>query len=763
VSTRLQSQIKPAPTPGVAPAVRRVETVGAPPASQEVLRSYGKPLDAATRALVEPRLGHDFSRVRVHDDAAADRSARALGARAYAAGSHLVFASGQYAPATSEGRRLLAHELAHTAQQRDDSAVVQSMRSVSRPGDAAEREADVASESVLAGRYVALRERPPAGQVLRDTKEYETAGILLDTAKMTDWAGRSFWEEKVGAVLKITLIVPADKRLAKPEERDAVLSVLFDTHQAVKPVKSKTVRAVTIPARGSAPALSYSFTFLPPASKGKKERVEVRFEAEGAGASPVAAPAAAAGAARPSSFTVRNFPTAAKKANNFAAWSKRFPAEDAQLFSFIAGATLPAGGQIVTTSSTVGKKLHESTFSITPGSGGPNIEFVAESTPTTASPPAGFAAHDFGDLALEDPGKDKARLGKITLPAGMPADETIPVKYTVWQYFQSGTRNAEVDAIIPIPGSTPKRVFYTIKFHRKTNDVDVIRVGEEGKAGTVALSKIAFDLARIPDYVAHAKDVKTLTAWLKTRYPTIAPTGKDVPTLKAAAEAEIAAAAVKKDWFKANYGMEELDAASAKTRLQTVQLFDPPQVAHMKDFIPDERKLMERAFETLSDPLLALLKGVPLARQRVYIKKSGTKKKPKYTPEPKTAGNTASTTAGDRTVVLYDSWFMNEERLFMGGTGNVAPESIETPLHEFGHVVGAQAGIKDAFEKKFTASKAKFKTAPITWYAKSDPGKEFFAEAFALYHADPGWMKANLPDMYDWFEKLSTTGSPPAP
>ena len=56
----------------------------------------------------------------------------------------------------------------------------------------------------------------------------------------------------------------------------------------------------------------------------------------------------------------------------------------------------------------------------------------------------------------------------------------------------------------------------------------------------------------------------------------------------------------------------------------------------------------------------------------------------------------------DRTIVFYDSWFMSDQSLFTGGTGTIAPASLETPLHEFGHVVGAQAGIKDAFEKTFT-------------------------------------------------------------
>src|SRR6266481_6002155 len=54
-----------------------------PPIVHEVLRSPGQPLDAATRAFMEPRFGHDFSRVRVHTDAKAAASARAVNALAY--------------------------------------------------------------------------------------------------------------------------------------------------------------------------------------------------------------------------------------------------------------------------------------------------------------------------------------------------------------------------------------------------------------------------------------------------------------------------------------------------------------------------------------------------------------------------------------------------------------------------------------------------------------------------------------------------------
>jgi Domain of unknown function (DUF4157) len=89
----------------------------APPIVHEVLRSPGQPLDAATRAFMESRFGHDFSRVRVHTDAAAEQSARDIKAHAYTTGQNIVFNFGQYAPGTGEGNRLLAHELTHVVQQ----------------------------------------------------------------------------------------------------------------------------------------------------------------------------------------------------------------------------------------------------------------------------------------------------------------------------------------------------------------------------------------------------------------------------------------------------------------------------------------------------------------------------------------------------------------------------------------------------------------------------------------------------------------------
>jgi len=87
----------------------------------KVLRSAGRPLDAATQTGMGARFNFDFSGVRVHDDARAAESASAVSASAYTVGNHVVFGHGQYSPSTAVGQRLLAHELTHVVQQSDAS------------------------------------------------------------------------------------------------------------------------------------------------------------------------------------------------------------------------------------------------------------------------------------------------------------------------------------------------------------------------------------------------------------------------------------------------------------------------------------------------------------------------------------------------------------------------------------------------------------------------------------------------------------------
>src|SRR5262245_6168363 len=87
------------------------------PSMREGLSSTGHPLDADTRSLMDERFGHDFSRVRVHTDAKAAKSASEVDAVAYTSGNDIVFGHDQYQPRTGPGKMLIAHELAHVIQQ----------------------------------------------------------------------------------------------------------------------------------------------------------------------------------------------------------------------------------------------------------------------------------------------------------------------------------------------------------------------------------------------------------------------------------------------------------------------------------------------------------------------------------------------------------------------------------------------------------------------------------------------------------------------
>lgn len=127
-------------------------SAGVPPIVGQVLADPGQPLEAGTRAFMEPRFGHDFRHVRVHTDGQAGESARAVGALAYTVGEHVVFGTGHYAPGTYTGRHLLAHELAHTIQQVGTTPPgAQADLHLGAASTPAEAEADAAAEAVVGG------------------------------------------------------------------------------------------------------------------------------------------------------------------------------------------------------------------------------------------------------------------------------------------------------------------------------------------------------------------------------------------------------------------------------------------------------------------------------------------------------------------------------------------------------------------------------------------------------------------------------------
>ncbi|HEX8693836.1 MAG TPA: DUF4157 domain-containing protein [Longimicrobium sp.] len=99
----------------------------------EVVRSPGEALEPASRNFMESYFGHDFSAVRVHTGSEAAEAARVVQAKAFTVNPNIVFGHSEFAPGTTEGRRLMAHELAHVIQQRSNpmlaGRVVQRQRS----------------------------------------------------------------------------------------------------------------------------------------------------------------------------------------------------------------------------------------------------------------------------------------------------------------------------------------------------------------------------------------------------------------------------------------------------------------------------------------------------------------------------------------------------------------------------------------------------------------------------------------------------------
>ncbi|QQP98135.1 DUF4157 domain-containing protein [Lysobacter enzymogenes] len=92
------------------------ERIDTPAAVRRTLASPGLPLEPQLREEFEAQYATSLAHVRVHRDDAADAASRELGALAWSHGDHVAFAAGRYAPASADGRQLLAHELAHAAQ-----------------------------------------------------------------------------------------------------------------------------------------------------------------------------------------------------------------------------------------------------------------------------------------------------------------------------------------------------------------------------------------------------------------------------------------------------------------------------------------------------------------------------------------------------------------------------------------------------------------------------------------------------------------------
>lgn len=207
-------------------------TVSAPPIVHDVLRGNGLPLAPAARQFMEPRFGHDFSRVRIYNDASAAESARRINARAYTVGDNIVFGQGQYAPGSVEGRRLLAHELAHTLQQAGSGQALLQRAETDDSRNQCEGLTDVASRvnELVNARLEAARKAAPAGY----EKDGDKRGSFLQDAekRLKDMEQKVHWLPEAHrftflgrATLDGTKYEGAEGLSNKPNELSAIVNV----------------------------------------------------------------------------------------------------------------------------------------------------------------------------------------------------------------------------------------------------------------------------------------------------------------------------------------------------------------------------------------------------------------------------------------------------------------------------------------------------------------------------------------------------------
>jgi hypothetical protein len=139
------------------------------------------PLDSATRAFFEPRLGHDLGDVRVHSDARADADARARDAIAYTVGTDVVVRPAYFAPATTAGRRLLGHELVHVVQQNGGTGAARGEAAAGTSDAFYESQAERISSTLVSGRSTDEAITPTTGTRVQRQAAGQSATTAVPT------------------------------------------------------------------------------------------------------------------------------------------------------------------------------------------------------------------------------------------------------------------------------------------------------------------------------------------------------------------------------------------------------------------------------------------------------------------------------------------------------------------------------------------------------------------------------------------------------
>ena len=750
--------------------------------AEEGLASPARPLDDATRSSMERFFHHDFGRVRVHCES---ESARALGARAYTVGDDIVFGRGQYAPDTTSGRHLLVHELTHVAQQlKQPTTADGGHKAVTSPGDAIERAADANVARASAGCQSAATapvgvSPNAAGLIIARATVSDYSTTALDIPRSDIAAAKALIPglNRLNDVYDVSLAPGVSNRFrANPEEQDAVFDVAWTTRPAT--LAAEVDKTVSIPARGPAAALAYTFTYTPkPPGKAKaKDEILITFLSEAAAAT-VVRPTATPGASPPKDSSWGGFPQGETSETYF----KKHADEGLQLFGWIAAQTAGGFDQIVVTSETAsaGKtKPHESSLRVTKMQGvtDVHVEFLGEGAVVSQAPAANYRRDEADDLIEKaqskgDPGQGSQpdKLGQITGVSSFPVDERFSVKFFAYKLFETSTdggkkvpglRDSESKGVVNIEGTT-KQVLIAVTVAKatvaKTYDMDVKRIGVVGQDAEIDPTKVKPDVGRAVGFPTSG-DVAAVRAFLTKRYPALTgATGTTPAALRDSVNALLETQATTSAYFSANYGVSILAGASAATRLQSVHHLKPEQTQDMEDFTGPEMTALELALETVSDPLITVLKGTAFSRQKAEIVDKGARANPRFEISTKHSGITQVLGAA-RTIILFDSYRDNGLTSFMGSRSEaVLPIADETSLHEIGHAVDASTSARAAFNRKFPHLRG------FTDYARSNSTAEAFEEAFAIFQGDPEWLHTNHRDVFDWFTTLAATGRVPSP
>lgn len=659
-------------------------------------------------------------------------------------------------------------------------------RSISESGDAAEREADAAADLAMAGRPV-----PTLVQAAAPVSRfpYQTVGTTLNRANIAALSSNSYWVARTADRYALT---QSARMAADPEEQSAVLAALWASNppatvtahsESIVPVNPRPAPTVApgSPAATAPPALLYRFKFDPPAVPGEKPQLECEFIATGPGAIPVAAPAPAA-EFTPGTLSADSTGFPGGRSDYFDA----HPQEFAQLMNFLNG-TAPLDNTITTTTrNTRGAVTHTSLLHIVrvAATGGAraslDVNLIAEQAPVAAvSAPTDYLTRDASDFEIEQLQRTSIaaanRLGTVTLPAGLTPAEHFAVNLAIRAYFSTGSRNTEVDAIVPVGATGTAIVLFTLRFGA-ANAVTVERIGAVGTgAGAVNTSRI--DVSRIAGFPGATATDTELRAWWTRRYPgggalqtpvpAPAPTTGTAPAtpnntaLVAEMNALITAGIANTTWFSGNYGIEPLGPAAATTRLRDVHHAPAATDADLgtladgtKSFTAADLLLLELSLQTASTTVLSALRGVNLIRMTDAITRSGTT----WQSGPASTYGFTVMDGSERSTLLFDSFTQSDSTLFRGGSALTAlPDSTMSILHELGHAAGHQGGVETAFNAWF----ARHSQAAQTWYAAS-AGSEVFPEAFALFQTDPHFLCGSAPLLYAWFLEWTATGTPPA-